>query len=404
MDRGRFPCERRRPWRRALPLGLAAAGLVSATLALPAGAGPATSGAVSPGATGAGSWAPPGTKPAEASYSYASVPDGTEGRIAGTAIGADSALDGASLAKLRADGLNTVSLYVWWETGSDPTKVVQYSDTEPDSALGAEISAVQAAGFRVVMTPVFWCATCSGGWRGDLRLNGAGQVNAFFASYTAFVQHYADIAQRYGVSMYFVGSELSMLEGERAHWLSLISDIRGHYHGRLAYEENWDMLGRASFLSQVDDIAISAYFPLDDRPAPTLAQLVGDWTSSHAAATAGRNWVGALTHLAASLHRPILFGEAGYMSGQYAARAPYLDYYGQPDWQVQADLYQALLETFSRQPWWAGAIWYDWEYGNDTLADGRTYRAKTAEELLTMWYGEGMRPTSPTESLIPGGS
>src|SRR6185312_12435715 len=117
-----------------------------------------------------------------------------------------------------------------------------------------------------------------------------------------------------------VGSELTSLEAQTSRWRSLIAGVRRHYHGTVAYEENWDVLGQAQFLSSLDEIGVSAYFPLDDQAAPNLTRLLSDWNTSQSSAAPGRHWVSELSALAARTGRPIVFGEAGYMSGDYSAR------------------------------------------------------------------------------------
>ncbi|HEV2369091.1 MAG TPA: hypothetical protein VGR90_04405, partial [Acidimicrobiales bacterium] len=193
-------------------------------------------------------------------------------------------------------------------------------------------------------------------------------------------------------------------ETDTSQWERVISSVRHSFSGSLAYEENWDVVGRARFLGDVDLIGVSSYFPLDDSPAPTLAQLRADWSNSHASATYGSNWVAVLDQLAASTHKPIVFGEAGYMSGDYAAKQPFLNFEGQPDWQLQSDLYQALLETFSAKPWWSGAVWWEWGNPDGAIPDaGRSPGGKTAELLLQRWYAQGQRPANPDTPLVLAG-
>lgn len=328
---------------------------------------------------------------------------GAGGKVAGATLpwtGVQDVADGSALAKLAADGFNTLSLFVWWVDDTPSSDSVHsYAETEPDDLLTTEITAARAAGLHVSLTPVIWCTGCQGGWRGTIQ---PAHPAAFFASYRAFVDHYASLAQSAGASMFFAGSEMASVEAYTAEWIRVISDVRARFHGPVAYELNWANLAMAHFLRAVDYIGVSAYFPLDDGASPSLGQLLADWHHSAAAATRGRDWVATLAALSAANGRPIIFGEAGYMAGEYAARTPYLDFYGVTDWSLQANLYQAMLETFQNQPWWAGVMWWDWETTDDgPAADGRTFRAKTAEDVLTLWYRAGSRPSSPTQPLVP---
>src|SRR5579884_921642 len=250
----------------------------------------------------------------------------------------------ASAARLRSDGMDTVSLFVaWWADSQSSDGVHPGSGTQSDDQVVASIQAARAAGLRVVLAPIFYCGDCEGYWRGTMQPS---DPNAFFDSYAAFIDHYAAIAQANGVWMLFVGSEMTTLESYTSRWRQVIAGARSAYQGLIAYEVNWDVLGQAHFLDAVDVVGVSAYFPLDDRSSPSLDQLVSDWTDSQASATSGRDWVGALTHLAATTGKPIIFGEIGYMATTYAARQPFLNFVGQPDPALQADLYQALLQSF----------------------------------------------------------
>ena len=339
------------------------------------------------------------TGPASAESSTAPV-----SQMAGMAVPDVTAPNAASdLSRLKADGINTISLFVWWLAPARAgTSLAPYNGTTSDGALIAETDAARRLGMQVTLTPLFYCSDCEGGWRGTMAPL---DMDGFFTSYRNFIDHYAHMAADHDMATLYVGSEMTSLETETAQWDRVISSARAIFPGRIAYEENWDVLGRARFLSDVDLIGVSAYFPLDDQPAPTLARLRADWSGSHASATSGSNWVAELDHLAASTGKPIGFGESGYMAGDYAGKQPFLNFDGQPDWQVQSDLYQALLETFSGKSWWAGAVWWEWGRADGWLADsGRSPGGKTAELLLKRWYALGMRPADPDTPLAQGSS
>ena len=328
--------------------------------------------------------------------------NGTDGRVAGASLtdigSADASQAAAAFARLATDGLNTVALNVWWRADS-PTASSLHPDsgTVDDTTLSTQMSLARAAGLHVMLVPLFYCTGCEGGSRAAIH---PANPAAFFASYRAFVYRYAALAQAGGATTLFVGSELSSLEGATNQWRALISGARGLFHGQIAYEENWDVLGNAKFLGAVDLIGVSAYFPLDPAASPSLGQLLADWHSSSVPGWQGRDWVAQVAHLAATYGKPVVFGEAGYMSGDHAAAHPYLDWYDTPNPTLQADLYQALLETFGGYRWWAGAVWWDYELEPDALAaNGRTFAGKPAETVLQLWYAGGVRPPSPSTPM-----
>ncbi len=337
---------------------------------------------------------------AAASGSASAAPRGTIHEVAGTSVTQVSDADlPAELARLHTDGVNAVSEFVWWlADGPHADSVHPFAGTVSDSRLQARIAMEEQAGMRVILSPVFYCTGCEGGWRGTIKPR---SLSAFFASYRAFVDHYANIAQATHAWILFVGSEMTSLESQLSAWLGVVSSVRDRFGGLLAYEENWDVLGQAGFAPTVDVIGVSAYFPLDDSAVPGLGDLLSDWHHSAASATAGKDWVAALQRLAAKTGRPIMFGEAGYMSSDFAGRQPFLEFMGRHNFRLQGDLYQALLETFEGKSWWLGTVWWEWYGSSQRFSDDRTPRGKSAEEVMRRWYAEGIRPPSPDQEVVP---
>jgi len=340
------------------------------------------------------------------------VADGTDGKIAAMAIPNVNQEDlGTEISRLKADGLNTVTLFVWWwaDHQTDNSLYFRTGTSEPDAQLQAQIALAKQNGMSVMLVPIFYCGDCQGGWRGTMQPS---DPNTWFAvtpcsentrcSYTGFIDYYARLAAADGVQILFIGSEDTDLESDTSQWEGLADQVRGIYNGQIAYEENWDVLGQARFLDSVDLVGVSAYFPLDDARSPSLANLLSDWSNSQASATQGQDWVGKISRVANSTGKPIIFGEVGYLSSDYAARQPFLNYYSNVNWQLQSDLYQAVLQTFSSKPWWNGVSWFDWyvESKSAPQDNTRTPRDKTAETLLKDWYADGWRPANPSQPLV----
>lgn len=336
--------------------------------------------------------------------------DGTRGRVAGVGIsppGTPQQAIANEFGRIKSAGINTGTIDVWWDVDAETqTKVQRGSITTSDVDLQLAIQRAKQAGFKVLLEPKVWCPRCAGTtWRGYLDPS---DRSAFFESYRAMVNHYAGIAQTAGVDMLFVGSEMSSLQNETEEWREVARQARSLYSGRLTYGVNWNVLSRVHFWESVDLISVSAYFPLNNEEHPSIAQMKADWRVSRDPAWKGRRWLDELAALARDTRKQIFFGEAGYLSSTYALHKPYDETAGvSPDHQLQADAYQALLETFEGQPWWAGVVWWEWSLSPGTAGE-MVYspRNKPAEDLLRRWYAEGWRPSTatPTTAAATGGA
>ena len=331
----------------------------------------------------------------------AAAENGTKGKVAGLGIsrpGVPQQVIANDLPRMLRTGVNTGMIDVWWDVDDENASTMHPGTiTTSDADIALAIQRAKAAGLRVMFEPKIWCPKCQPlHWRGILKPKNR---KAFFRNYRAMINHYARIAQDEGVEVYFIGSEMNTLQGDTAEWREIATQARERFRGRLAYEVNWDTWSEPKFWDAVDLVSVSAYFPLSDAARPKLADLKAGWRSSRTKDFRNRNWFEDMATLARTTGKQVLFGECGYLSSTYAARRPYDESARyEPDQQLQADAYQALLETFEGEPWWAGVIWWEWypTTGSDP-GESTTYspRDKLAEQLLTAWYANAWRPGSP---------
>lgn len=293
------------------------------------------------------------------------------------------------LGRIRRSGINHLAIDVWWDFDlRNATFVHPGARTPSDRELGAAIDRARASGAKVILTPKLWCVAClphGFTWRG--RLSPA-DVGAFFESYRTMINRYADLASRHKVDIFFIGSEMSLVQHAAAEWRRVAAEARQRFRGKLAYEVNWDVLNDVPFWDAVDIVGISAYFPLTDKEHPSVEDFKAAWQRSHTPSFRDKTWFADIEALAKRTRKPLLFGEAGYMSSTYAGRAPYDPNQAyEPDQHAQANGYEALLSTFSGQPWFLGVVWWEWSIaysGNRDLT--YTPRGKVAEAVLARWY------------------
>lgn len=299
--------------------------------------------------------------------------------------------------RMKGIGTNTVTVSVWWNLDNDRSVLAPTQYTKSDAEVRLAINAIRQRGLAAAILPVFTCANCRENWRGAADPS---SKTVFYESYTNFIEKYAEIAEEEGANLVFIGSEMSSLQGDTEAWKDVARAARAKFSGALAYDVNWDAIDGVRFWDAVDIPSISAYFPLSNKRHPTLAALKKAWTRSE---LDGRNAAGEVEKLAARTGKKVLFGEAGYRSRDWATKLPF-DYAadeGDPNPALQADAYQALIETFDSKPYWRGVLWWEWELNSARPEREETFtpRGKAAEDVIKAWYVDGVRPTAESPRL-----
>ncbi|MFP5328154.1 MAG: glycoside hydrolase family 113 [Acidimicrobiia bacterium] len=301
---------------------------------------------------------------------------------------------GAEHARMKSAGMNTVSLAVWWIADETLNTIRPDQFTEPDAELGEAIDAAHRNGMSVALMPMFHCDPCAlSRWRGHIKPR---DREAFYDDYVDMIDHYGRLAEAHGVELLFLGSELTSLQGDTAEWRRIAAAARGVFSGELVYDVNWDAIGGVHFWDSVDVPSISAYFPLTEEARPSVADLKAAWRDGKQKLSMGVDAYATVEDLAKRTGKQVLFGEAGYRSREFAARQPFdsVATNGSPSEEVQANAYQALLETFGDRSWWRGVLWWVWEV--EALPDptGFSPRENQAETVLKRWFVDGIRPNA----------
>ena len=99
-------------------------------------------------------------------------------------------------------------------------------------------------------------------WRGTLSPK---NPSLWWSNYRSELRHLADIAEQNRVVRFAIGSELGSLESSIHEWNSLIMSIRRRFSGSLTYSANWDHYKDVPFWHLLDEISITAYFPIKRR-------------------------------------------------------------------------------------------------------------------------------------------
>ncbi len=292
-----------------------------------------------------------------------------------------------ALADISATGANWVALLTTRYQDTITSTVLYATPRTPtDADLIHAAASAHDLGLKVTLKLHIDLEHRSDYWRADIGLGFTEQQwAAWFESYEQYVSHYARLAQDQAVEQIVIGTELRGTETRAAEWRALIARMRLLYAGSIVYASNFDWEGqgtpRVTWWDAVDYIGIDAYYPLATTMQPTLAELRAAW----------RPRVDQLAALSSQWSTPILFTEIGYRSVDGAATQPWDAWEPGPlDLDEQALLYQALLESFFHEPWFAGVYWWNWwpdPYDGGPCDIGFSPNDKPAEEVIRAWYG-----------------
>ncbi|MHC5115346.1 MAG: glycoside hydrolase family 113 [Planctomycetota bacterium] len=175
-------------------------------------------------------------------------------------------------------------------------------------------------------------------WRGVIRPE---DWDAWWQSYEKGLDRYVRLANRTGVDVLSIGSELNSTEEQVDRWAGIARRVRDRYDGRIMYSSNWDRYHRTSIWQLVDIMSVSSYFELErDRPGAPEADLVRAWAPIRAK----------LLDHAREKKRPLLLSEVGYPSLPWANAHPW-NYVAtndeSADHDAQARSWRAFLEAWT---------------------------------------------------------
>jgi hypothetical protein len=296
-------------------------------------------------------------------------------------LGPEAMFSREALASTRSNWAGV--LVTWYMDGRESDAIRAHpSRTPTDEAVTQAIQDLHNLGLKVMLKP--HVDVLDGTWRGSIR---PGNDSAWFASYAAFIVHYAALAQATGAELVCVGTELATLTDSRylAQWAEIVGRVRDVYAGPLTYAANAtapaDEFTSVSFWDLVELPGLDVYTPLTSETDPSVAELVAGWYRNRD----GQNMVAALRNWQASHGKPVVFTEIGYRSADGANRAPW-------DFQTasaydpgeQADCYAAAFEVWMREArWMRGFFWWNWAVPMPGPTDtDYTPRGKPAEALL----------------------
>ncbi|RIY10508.1 hypothetical protein D0T11_09930 [Hymenobacter rubripertinctus] len=349
-------------------------------------------------ALGAGWWLRPRLvpgSPVAATTSAAAAPGRFPERMRGVSwVGTDS-VSSLDMAPLTRAGVSWIAQTPFgWQAGA-ATPAVRLSIGkgnrhywgESDAGLIATAQRAREQGIRTLLKPHLWLRGGGGTWPGDVKMTSEADWQAWFASYSTFILHYARLAESAQLDGLCIGTELAQTVSHEAEWRALIKQIRQAYHGPLTYAANWSgEFEQVGFWDALDFIGVQAYFPLSTTERPTKKALLVAW----------REPLRRLEAVQKKYGKPLVFTEIGYKTTPDAAVEPWawpnhLDVLTPPDEATQAACYAAMFETFWPRPWFGGLFIWKWYPALQPDGPARrhldfTPQHKPAEHIMAEWF------------------
>ena len=262
---------------------------------------------------------------------------------------------------------------------------------ERDIGIKTTTEIAEEFGIHTLLKPHIWLRNRRDGkWRSEIRMDNEEDWQIWFDNYSKFILHYAELAEKLGIGVFCIGTELRATVREREkNWRRIIADIRKVYHGKLTYAANWyKEFEEVKFWDELDFIGIQGYFPLSKKKYPTVEMLKKGWLSHKKK----------ILKIAQKFNKSIVFTEIGYKSTPDSSIEPWTwlnrrtRLNGEVDLQSQANCYEAFFQTFWQEDWFEGVYFWKW-FPNHHRAGGPSNRDftpqnKPAEQILSDWFAK----------------
>jgi len=270
--------------------------------------------------------------------------------------------------------------------------------TPGDDELVEMINYIHAKGIKVMFRPMIEC------WDGTQRCHlhmMDGEVfpdrpyhyqTDWFKNYMDVTRHYLRIARNTGCEGYCLDSELNPLAGLSDNWNSIVAEARKLYKGHLTTSmiciwAQLELLDNPDcWYYALDSVGTSMYDQASVKGGGTIEEMVEYFKNS--------GMIERHRTFAAKYGKPYYFGECGCCSTENASRLPYYWKNGKHySGREQANFMEAVIKTYSPEPWWNGMFWWKWDENNfraefveDPAGDkGFTIWSKPAVEVMRKW-------------------
>lgn len=190
----------------------------------------------------------------------------------------------------------------------------------------------------------------------------------WFRSYSAYILHFAKIAEDTGCEMLCIGCEMVQTDRREAEWRQLIAEVRKVYTGLITYNCDKYQEDNVGWWDALDIISSSGYYPAND------------W----------ENQLNRIEKVVQAYGKPFFFMEAGCLSRSGSAAIPNdWTLAGTADQDEQVKFYKAMFSACDSREWIGGFMLWDWPaklYSLDEAAadDGYCIYGKKPNRLFSI--------------------
>lgn len=258
----------------------------------------------------------------------------------------DTAKSYESLSLLKSrTGANTVILAVVAEQDTPWSTTIHYQDdwNLSDDEVVKMIHYAQSLDLQVILKPMV--NVSDGTWRAHINFfDHDAPVEptwaAWFASYNAYILHYAKIAEQTNVEMLVIGCELVNADRRDKEWRELVALVREQYRGLLTYNCDKFQEDALTWWDAVDVISSSGYYSVEI-------------------------WEAELDRVEAvvkKFDKPFFFCEVGCASRTGSEFLPNdWQFEGETNLASQATFYQTMFDACEKRDWVRGFGLWDWK-------------------------------------------
>jgi hypothetical protein len=290
-------------------------------------------------------------------------------------------LNDSTFESLSENNVNAISLIPYAFVNIDEASVSYNNERqwwgEKSEGIRASIQKSNEYKMKVMLKPHLWVN--HNFYTGDLDFSTDKEWKLWEADYEKYILDFAKLAEEEKIELFCFGTELENPIAKRPkYWMQLIQKIRKIYSGKLTYAANWDSFETIPFWNELDYIGIDAYFPLSTEETPSIEILNESW----------KKHILKIEIVQQKFNKKILFTEFGYRNSNKAAEEPWTETETKINDLAQANGYESLFQSFSKQKWYAGGFAWKW-YADDYYKKKNidyTPQEKPALETLKNWY------------------